>query len=147
MVPAAGSAASASWPTANKAFYTPFYFPGSFTISALCILNNSGAGNCSLALYDEDGTRLVTTGSFALPGVLQVTSQAVSLSVTRGSYYLGASMSAGGTFRFAPGIEVLRLAGCFVETSAHPLPSTATFAAIDANYLPIVGVAITAPPA
>lgn len=146
MSAATSAAGSGAWPTADKAFYQPFYFPASFTIAALCIANTSTAGTCSLALYNSSGTRLVTTGSFSLPGSAKVTSVAVSYVVTRGTYYVGCSMNGGGSLRMTPGIPMLRLAGAAVQTSAHPLPATATFSQIDADYLPLVGVAITAPP-
>lgn len=139
---------SQTHPTANKAFYQPIYMPESCTMTHFTYYGDGASGNVCMALYDQAGVRLVTTGSVAHAGGTQVKRIAASYSlVSRGTYYIGFSMdnAAGANFAYGPSIQVLRLAGCFVQTAAFPLPATATFAVIDATYMPLAGIAIGTP--
>lgn len=136
--------ASATWPTANKAFYIPFYVAGrSFTVRRIAFVNGATAsGNVDVGVYDAAGNRLVSMGSTAQSG----TSQAQWLNVADTTlapdrlYYMAAAMNntTGTSTRWAPTLEDVRTAGVFVETSAFALPSTATFAVADVAFIPML---------
>lgn len=143
----ADSPGSGAWPTNNKAFYQPFYFNRPWIVTALSVYNTGTAGSACLAIYDANFNRLATTGAFVLPGVAKVTSVAVSVTLPADAmYFVGCSMNGGGSFRYNTPIAILRLGGCCVELAAFPLPAVMTPTQIDALYLPMVGLALVAPP-
>jgi len=138
---------SGAWPTANKAFYQPIYIPESCTMTHFVYYGDGASGNVCMALYNSAGVRLVTTGSVAHVGGTSAHVIAANYSLDTGAYFIGCAMdnAAGSMFRYNASIQILRLAGCFQETSAFPLPTTATFAVMTVAYLPMAGIAIGTP--
>lgn len=138
---------SGAWPTANKAFYQPLYIPETTTMTHFVYYGDTASGNICMALYNSSGTRLATTGSQVMLGGTQAKRFAVSYTMTRGTYYMGMSIdnTTGSVMKYAPGVEILRLAGCFQETSAFVLPATATFAVMTASYMPLMGITTQTP--
>jgi hypothetical protein len=146
-----GAGASATWPTANKAFYFPFYLYRPEVITRVFVVNGAtAANNWDVGIYTAAGARIISSGAVAQSGTntLQFSDITDTLLGT-GAYYMGCSFSntSGTVFRLAVGdADLLREQGCKVQTSAHVLPATATFAAYDATFLPFFGVAIRSTP-
>lgn len=135
--------ASAAWPSASLAIYIPFRSAIPVLVTHMLVLNGSTVnGNVDIGIYDTAGTRLVSTGAVAQSGVSTV--QSIDITDTLigpGQFYLAMSHSSGTatTLRMPITADFLRVFGCAMEASAHPLPATATFTTIDQAYLPIIG--------
>lgn len=84
------SLSSAAWPAANRALYVPIYLPNYFTVARFIILNGANTtGDVDVGLYNNAGSRLISTGSTARSGTnaaqyIGVTDQ----SFPPGCYYL-----------------------------------------------------------
>lgn len=137
--------ASTNWPVANRAIYLAFELDRPMIATQMYVYNGSAAvtGNWDLGLYSADGTRLVSTGSTAqtggnAPQVFNITDTYLD----RGAFYLGivASSVSLSVYRFAGGAGFDWLIwGGLHETSALPLPATATFAANITQFIPVCG--------
>lgn len=138
---------SGTYPTANLALYIPFRLQEPISITKLFSVNGAVvSGNIDVGIYSVDGTRLVSSGSTAQAGtdVCQAFDIADTLLVP-GDFYLAVAMNnaTGTLFRgapAAPGAQLLRLAGVFRQTSAFPLPATASFATPTVSYTPAIGL-------
>lgn len=125
------SFASAAWPTANKAIYVPFVLYRDVTVYQVGWVNGSGAqsGTREVGVYKLDGTKVVS-GSATASGV--TASQRVNVTdtaVAAGAYYLAMSDSGTATlFSMAPVAPYCATFGILSQTSASPLPATATYA-------------------
>lgn len=138
----------AVWPAANDAIFVPFcIFDETVTIARVWWYNGTAvAGNVDVGVYDTNGTKLFSSGAIAQAG----TSAPQSTDITDyvlgpGAYYMGISCSsASATIFRSAGVDVQmeRLMGMFKMASAHVLPATATFAAVDAAYVPLFGLAL-----
>lgn len=136
--------ASAVWPVANTAIYVPFRIGEPILVRKLFWTNGSAvAGNVDCGIYDAAGTRIISTGSTAQATTNTV--QAVNITDTMlgaGVFYLALALSDGAAtvFRDNPSIQVCRILGLLEETSALPLPATATFATVVSAFVPIFGL-------
>lgn len=136
-----GAPASAAWPTAAKAFYIPFALDRAVTLFRVGWHNGSAAqsGTREVGVYSAAGVKIIS-GS-ATPATINVV-QFVDVTDTilgPGVYYM-AMMDAGviTTVAWAPVVPQVALMGVYTQTSASPLPSTATFAVDNAvTFLPI----------
>ena len=143
-----GNYTPTNWPTANLAIAMPFSIPYAVTIRS-AFWQNGGtlSGNVDCGVYNEDGTKVITTGSVVQAGA--TTTQNASLSATTlaaGSYYLVLCLdNVTGTFyRLAPGgTQYLQGAGCQQATAAVPMGASLTFANVANNLFPHCGVAIS----
>lgn len=149
MLTGTGVPASATWPTANKAFYIPFVLRQPVLVSNLFVINGTTAsGNLDIGIYAQDGTQITHTGSTAQSGTSAI--QTVSITpviIGPGVYYMALSMNGttGTTFRLAPtSATMLSAFGIFQQTTSFPLPSSATFATASQTYIPLFGL-ITQP--
>lgn len=137
----------AAWPTANKAFYFSVEVPLPITIDRMFyIAGGAGTGNIDIAVFNGDTlAKIVSTGATA--GVATEGMQKISITETDlnpGVYLLGMSIDSN-TFtihRTAAGATTNPFWGRS-ETSAHPLPSTATLSAAGADYQPSFGMLCT----
>lgn len=130
--------------TANQARYTPLVIYRSCTAFRIWF-RTSGVqtGNYDVGIYDENGTRLVSSGSTALP----TTQNAVMVDIadtplTAGRYYLAHAVSSA-TSSQAVGIASivnLRAAGNVTQASALPLPATMTFGTSGESSVVIMGL-------
>ena len=86
----AGAIATITWPTNNLAVYAPIVLPIRFTVARFLVSNgNNLTGNVDVGLYNQAGTRLLSTGSTARSGstinqYIGITDQ----SFPPGTYYL-----------------------------------------------------------
>lgn len=138
------------WPAANLALYCPVVIEETCLIrKAWFIIGFVINGNLDLGLYSEEGTRLLSSGSTAMPagsGVMKffdVTDQ----TIPAGRYYM-AMASDSNTAQFGVcGIANIPILGPMMgwarETSAFPLPATATFATMTDNYFPMFGFSLS----
>ena len=135
---------NAAWPAANLALYFPFYIPRSLAVTTLFIATGTGAANLDIGIYDESGTRVVSTGSTA-----KVTSSVQQITISEtiigpGLMYLAMASDSGTPSTFGrvqcTSVPALRMAGPAQQASAFPLPAAATFAAIANNYIPVCGL-------
>ena len=82
--------ASAAWPANNRALYCPIFVPCRFTVARFLVPNGTNAtGNVDVGLYNNNGARLISTGSTARASTnvvqyIGVTDQ----SFPPGAYYL-----------------------------------------------------------
>jgi hypothetical protein len=117
---------------ANDAWYVPFRIHEPFTVRAAGWHNGSTAsGNVDIGIYSENGTRIWSSGSTAQSGtsVVQIVTP-TAFTLPPGRYFLAiAADGTTGTFKVINQQERARLAGTRTQTSAFPLPSSATFAA------------------
>lgn len=129
-------------PTANLATFWPFVLPMAATCRRLGISNgNPTAGNFDIGIYRADLTRLVSAGSTAQGS--SDTIQTIDITDTdmpAGRYYLAivASDATTAQYRVFDGnaTELMAL-GVFQQSSALPLPSTATPAVPSQGRVPL----------
>lgn len=138
--------ASAVWPTANKAFFIPFQVHEEVTAHKLYLNNGSAvSGNIDLGIYEEDGTRLVSTGSTAQAGTS--TLQIVDITDTvfgPGRFYMAVAIDnvTGTTVRYTDTVPGPAGHGVKEQTSAFALPSAATLVDATAGYIPHMGISL-----
>lgn len=141
-------------PTANRAYYIPFDICDEFTVTTMFWVNagSVGAANVDVGIYDEDGTRLVSSGAIATAGanVVQVVDVADTI-LPAGTYYFALSKSATTTMMSALwtlGVPTTvwgraTAAGLYIEEAAHPLPAAAVFASANVGsgspFIPMMG--------
>jgi len=133
--------ANAAWPTANKAIFVPFRLNELMRISNLSVINGGTvSGNIDGGIYTEDGVRIASSGSVVQTGANSTQNLSIAaFNLPPGNYYLGTAMdnTTGTLGRFAAAnVSSLRAIGIKEQASAFPLPSTATFAQITADYVP-----------
>jgi hypothetical protein len=154
----ASGALSSGSPLANLATYLPIFLPRTVIAYRLFALNGATAGgtnNRDIGIYRSDSNRLpstlvVSSGGVAISGasVCQYANITDTTLIGPALYWLAHVMSGitDTVFRnneqtFPQGAAVL------VQTSAYPLPSTATPVASTSNHvIPMCGIALRATP-
>jgi hypothetical protein len=131
---------SATWVTASSARLFPFRIHSSTTyVKAIWLNGTTTSGNVDAGLYDVEGNRLVSTGSTA-QGTVSVWQEAdiTDTTLRPGLYYMAIVMdnTTGHMIRWNPTHQYLTMLGCQAMASAFPLPTTLTFAAYGAAYIP-----------
>lgn len=139
-----GGMAGSAYPIANKALFIPFRVMAPTRITKLFVVNSAIVfGNIDLGIYNSDGTRVVSTGSTAHAGVdtMQIITLGIPIRLTPDFYYMAISMNntTASLYRVAPLVAFLKVIGMAEQTTAFPLPATATFATISSLYLPVIG--------
>jgi hypothetical protein len=131
----------AVWPVANTAIFVPVLVPFRARIFQLGIYNGAAvSGNVDVGLYDEQGKRLISSGSQVQAGVsaLQMFDVA-DTDVGPGLIYIASVLSniVGAVFRSAPPAQLLRALGVRQQTlGALPLPANATFETLTQQFVP-----------
>lgn len=142
--PAAALQASLAWPTANMAVYTPVRILVPTLIKQFFCMNGATvSGNVDVGVYTFDGVRVSSAGSTAQAGTNAIqTFNVTDFMLGQGTYYMAIALSnTTGTFfsnQLATNIWQMEIAGVLEQTSAFPLPATATFAAISTTTRPTV---------
>lgn len=138
------SAASATYPAANRALLVPFHIEMPILITLLLSANGATAsGNIDVGIYSADFTRIVSAGSTAQSGTNAAqTFNIADVILGAGDYYLAVAMdnTTGTLFRQNLGVQPTRRAGVLQMASAFPLPATITPATIASSYLPIIAL-------
>lgn len=135
------SPVSNAWPTAAKAIYIPFVLQSSATVYQVGWTNGATvAGTTEVGVYDAGGTKIVTgSATQATINVLQFVNVTDTL-LGPGQYWLAGMNSSTGTLTantpVAPSCATM---GILTQTSANPLPATATFALDNVlAYIPMI---------
>jgi hypothetical protein len=140
-----GSPTSQNFVTANLAVFVPFSVPEPVMITKMFWGNGTAvAGNLDAGIYDEAGTRLVSTGTTAQAGVSSVQVANVTDTVlARGVYYLAfASDTSGITQKVLaalPAAGIPQSLGLLQMATAFVLPSSVTYAKYASAFVPLVG--------
>lgn len=120
-----------AWPSANLAIYVPVAVLSRVIVVGLWYANSSGtAGTYDIGLYNDAGTRLLSSGSTSKIGTeTEVVWDCTDTTIGPGVYYLALALSNTGdqVFRANCAAPLPAAIGCFTEASANPLPATATF--------------------
>jgi hypothetical protein len=132
------------WPVANKAVYIPFVCNEAVTVTQLFNINgNVVSGNIDVGIYTAAGSKVITSGSTTQSGtdVVQVYNIAdTALAVGRYYFALALDNTSGRNNGMAAlNVHRTNAMGCLQQTSAFPLPSSATFAAYSEVFVPVVG--------
>lgn len=143
-----GNPAGVAWPAANQAIYIPFVIYEPTVIKTLYTYNGGAvSGNADVGIYSEDGTRLTSTGSTALSGAnTQQVYNIDDITLGPGRYYIALALNGtSSSIYFTTGLprqHQMKMAGVKTETSAFPLPATATFSVYSSTLtLPLFGAA------
>lgn len=143
----AGSTApvSAVWPSANRAYFIPFFLEAPAIVYSMDVLNGAATGdNIDMGIYSSDFRKMVSSGSVAQSGTgaMQQITFATPLSLGIGQYFmaLACSGTTSAFFRRSQSANFVRFAGIFQMASAFALPATATPALASSAYMPVFGV-------
>jgi hypothetical protein len=141
-------AGAAAWGVANRAIYAPVILQvAPVTVYKMAFLVGAQAGNYDIGIYDQQGKRLVSTGSTVVPAagiaIVDITDTTLA---TPGIYYLALVCSTVTTltiYRSAPGDVALRLTGMKTQDiGATTLPDPWTAVTTNAtNQLPAITAA------
>jgi hypothetical protein len=142
-----GQYATAAWTTANLAMYVPFWLPFRYPIRNLFVFNFATVnGTHDLGIYDRNFALITSTGSVTQAGTSTIQFHAKDIILDPGQYYFAlssssttatyATMQSGTTTRH-------RYLGILQQTSAHPLPASATPASISAGNVKITAMGFT----
>ena len=144
-----GSLPSADvWPVADLALYIPFVLHNDQTVKRMLVEIGASSGNLDAGIYTEGATRKVSIGSTVVGTTNDVQELDIGdIFLVAGRYYMALVFD--NATASVPRYAVLgyknRMVGIKEETSAFPLPATATFAEhVDRNYLPSVAVTLVA---
>lgn len=144
-----GLCTSSAWPTNNKAYYYPFSISDWGTAYQLLFwVGATSSGNIDVGIYDAQKHLIVSAGSTAMSATVN-TVQELDIANTvlpPGNYLLAASCSTtvGTCFRGTGHADEIRIPAVpvYEETSALPLPATATPVAMTAATLGVFVVGI-----
>jgi hypothetical protein len=141
-------AGQAAWPSANLAIYVPLRIPSRIVVRKLWVaVGNTATGNIDMALYDASGVAVVEATAAAHTSQMEQVFDVTDTTVGPGLYYIGVASDSGtdNFNRYTPAAPVAAAWGVLTQTSAYPLPSTATFA-LDQTlaYVPVAGLLIEA---
>lgn len=145
---ASSSPASAAWVTAQTGLYVPFVIAEPVLCKKLFWYNGATAsGNVCVAVYTDDGKRLVTTGSTAQAtiNVIQEVDVTDTL-IPAGRNWM--ALAGGATtltfFSIAPTLAMLRALGCYTQATlgtSPALPDPAVWVSpATAEKIPIFGL-------
>lgn len=139
------STASAAYPTASLAIFVPFVLAKPILVKKLWCYNGTAvSGNVDVGIYDEQGTRLCSSGSTAQAGTSTLQEFNITDTVIGpGLFYLAIALdnTTGTLFRgTVTTVALLKQLGMFQQASAFALPATATFATVANDYIPVFGL-------
>lgn len=142
-----GIPASTNW-TANAAIYIPMFLPFPYVVRRVFHgVGSAASGHSDIGIYTKSGTRLFSIGSFNNAGASSLQHNTVSPEylLQPGRYWFAYSND--GTTNQVFGVATQsnpgRMAGLRQESSAFPLPATATFAQYAGIFVPLVGLTNT----
>lgn len=138
--------AAAAWPSSNLAFFVPFTVGAPIIAQKMFWENGAtvGTNTVDVGIYDSQGNRLVSLGATTTSGVSSIQTAAITpTTLETGLYYMAMVMN--GTtdtvWRTAPSFTTLgRILGVLSQTTASPLPATATMVGSTTAYIPFIGI-------
>lgn len=128
---ALGAPSSQILASSNQAEFIPFRLVAAISVVKLFVYNGATvSGNIDVGIYDKDGNRLVSSGTTAQAGVNSIQAFDVTdTAIGPGLFYLAVVLdnATGTVFQWVLGsIAQGQALGLATETSAFPLPATAT---------------------
>jgi hypothetical protein len=137
-----------AWPSANLAIYVPVRVPSPVIVRKLWYASGStSTGNVDMGLFDGSGVALVSATNAAKVSTDEQVFDVTDTWIGPGTYWIGlASDSATDTFiRSSSAAPFAASAGIYTQSSAYPLPSTATYT-VDQTLalIPVVGMLVEA---
>lgn len=144
----ATSTTAAAWPAANRALYIPFCVEQTVTAFKMAFIVGASAGNYDVGLYDENGNRLVSLGSTAVPAAGLAVADITDTVLRPGTYFMAMNCSTVTTLTIQAmqtGMSIASLTTCGMQqeaVGAVTLPDPATFANIASIYVPSLSVAV-----
>lgn len=138
------SLSSSGWAT-NYITYQPIVIPWPYPVKRFFIYNGTAAnGNVDMGLYSRDGSKVVSTGSFAQAGTSALQYANASYLIPPGSYYLALGLSASSATAFMAFItNGNRQMGIQEQAGTFPLPNVMTPAAVSTIVFPVFGMTLT----
>jgi len=124
-----------TWVTNNKALFIPFRVETAMTAKRIGFMaGNASSGNIDIGIYDTDGNRLVSFGSFASSGSSRTQIKDITdTALTASTYYYAALVCSSTTMqmmtlRAGESSDLRRrLYGIKEQNNAFPLPEVASF--------------------
>lgn len=106
----------------NYAVLNPLWVPAPFTVSNVWFVVNNVAGNMDVGIYDKNGNRLASTGSFAVPAVgNRSRALSVTLNPSNNPHYLALGCSTAAALFIVRAVNVYK---GFGFATSFPLPAT-----------------------
>ncbi len=139
--------ASAVWPSANLAIYTPVLVPEIVTVYKMSIQVATQNGNVDVGIYDEVGNRLVSAGSTAVGAAGLQVFDVTDTVIGPGVYYLAmcCSSTTASFFRNTVANAIGTTLGVKQQAvGAVTLPTPATFATFTVTYIPSLSAHLNA---
>lgn len=132
--------ANGVYSTINFAMYFPFWVGATTNVAQFYAEVVTASGNIDMGIYDTSFNRLVSTGSTVSAAPLTVVDVADYI-LQRGNYYLAfaADNTTISLRRLVVGAGYSRCFGFLMQTSAFPLPATATPVATNQATMPMFG--------
>lgn len=129
-----------AWPAANLAIFVPVYVWEPLALTRFVVPYGTVTGNVDVGIYDANLSKVVSAGSTAASGLVQQFA-VTTTTLNRGTYYLALAFDTNTAQcrRVTTTAAYGRMLGQFEQTSAFPLPATATPAAFTRTVMPIFG--------
>ena len=136
------TAAAGTWPAANRALYIPVEVETPCIAVKMMFQVTTQSGNFDIGIYAENGSRLVSTGSTAVPAAGMSVSDITDTTLTPGTYFLALNID-----NTTAAVQRLNnplagtIQGCGVQqqaVGAVTLPNPATFANPASAYWPMI---------
>lgn len=144
----AATSAGGTWPASNRALYIPFEVDTIVVAKQMAFTVVTQSGNYDIGIYSETGSRLVSTGSTAVPAAGIATANITDTTLTPGTYFMALNIdNTTASVNRASAIPAATLQACGVQqqaVGAVTLPDPATFANPATAYVPQLSVACTA---
>ena len=138
--------AGTAWGSANRAYYVPFVVTEYVTVKKMFWLSTGSAPTYDLAIYREDGTRVVAAGGTTTAGTSATIERDITDTILApGRYYMAMAQNSGANTTVCVTVPTVDLAflGVYIQETAYPLPSTATFATAKGIFiLPFFGLTL-----
>lgn len=135
---------------ANTACYIPVVLPWPYPVQRVwwCNGTTTTTTNVDFGIYTSSGQQLYHTGSTAMgsANLSQYVTPATPFVLPAGTYYFAWTCDNTTARSFARNTATpatAAMTGCLSQTSALPLPATATFATYSAPGIPLCGITLT----
>ena len=128
----------AVWLTANSSRYCPVYIQQTVTVFQMGVIVTAQSGNCDVGIYDEFGTKLVSSGTTAVAAAGYQAFNIADTVLVPGTYYLamGCDNVTAAFHRIAPGGNNVIINAQLAQT-VYPLPTTWT-TPVGVNHVPLI---------
>lgn len=139
----ATTAASAAWPSANRALFVPFRLPRQMTVYQGVVGCGSGStGNFDVGVYDSAGNKIVSSGATARAASTEVVANMTDTAIGPGLFYMAVAVD--GTTNIVQqvpaAVGLTKMLGVLEMGSAYTLPATATYATVSAANIPMMAL-------